>query len=102
MPGPEDSRRDPLSDTLSTRSYLVEGLQPQHQQPQLCSEIDTPDSLPTEKIEDPSGKSAPRSARSNSEKTVVGRPRKRGRPRLETTKDAAAIEVHIELNTSGW
>lgn len=93
----------PEMDMLSTRSYLeLGGLQPsQHRLNHHSPGADTPESSPaTEKSDinlSPPGKSAPRSAKlskSNSEKTVtVGHPRKRGRPRLETTKDAAAIEV---------
>lgn len=86
-------------DMLSTRSYLeLDEPQRQHR-----PELETPDSLPSlpsienEKIEIQSsseGKSGPRLAKpDNSEKTVtVGQSRKRGRPRLETAKDAAAIE----------
>ncbi|KAJ5973557.1 hypothetical protein N7481_010767 [Penicillium waksmanii] len=94
----EDSRPEPpeLPDMLSARSYLElgGGLQPSQQSYHHHHPlgVDTPDSSPaTEKLE--INASASTSPRSNSEKTVtVGHPRKRGRPRLETTKDAAAIE----------
>lgn len=114
MPGSEGSRSDhAISDTLSARSYL--GLA--HEGPvHLQSEADTPHSKDESIPEKPivQGNSGPRlrprvkrgspkqSKPSDSEKAeiedphTVDRPvRKRGRPRLETTKDAAAIEVLI-------
>ena len=96
----KDSRLDsPQPDMLSARSYLELGLgapQTHH-----SDELHTPDSLPAtgrthaNPSQENQAKSAPHPAKpSNSEKTVtVGHQRKRGRPRLETTKDAAAIEV---------
>ncbi|KAJ5112348.1 hypothetical protein N7532_000393 [Penicillium argentinense] len=105
MPAAEDSRSDPpLSDTLSARSYLeLGGLRVSHE-----ADTPTPDSLQETTATLPSvqpvsveGKSGPRSPTQKplgSEKTVkagdppAGLPRKRGRPRLETTKNAAAVE----------
>ncbi|KAJ5176187.1 uncharacterized protein N7482_002064 [Penicillium canariense] len=106
MPGSNHSPSDlPLSETLSARSYLE--LARQGFQLQLQPEDHTPPSiLESPLLEAPiesESKSGPRlrprerrPVRKDSEKTETApddRPaRKRGRPRLETAKDAAAIE----------
>ncbi|KAJ5133516.1 hypothetical protein N7476_003259 [Penicillium atrosanguineum] len=111
----DDSRSDhALSETLSARSYLE--LAQNHIQPEIVNSQshDTPDSVVSEDPIEPEGNSGPRlrvrakrpslkeaKGANESEKPEtseirdppVERPmRKRGRPRLETTKDAAAIE----------
>ena len=117
MPASEDSRSDhALSDTLSARSYLELATE--------TSQIDESnshsprypiDEIPVENQGNPIPSQRPRTAQATvtkSEKSEMGpekpkgphppdRPaRKRGRPRLETAKDAAAIEV--TLNCLAW
>lgn len=118
-----DSRSEhALSDTLSARSYLE--LAQNHIQPEITTphSNDTPDSAVSEdpieqegnsgppsrvRVKRPSLKAAKEANDSKKPETPeirdppVERPtRKRGRPRLETAKDAAAIEV-LSWNTLG-
>lgn len=117
MPGSDRSRSDlALSDTLSARSYL-ELAQNHYIQPESISpqNNDNPDSPVSGKLIELEGNSSPRlrvrtrwpslkeAKKSEKPETpetpeikdppVERRTRKRGRPRLETAKDAAAIEV---------
>ncbi|KAJ5765247.1 hypothetical protein N7520_004806 [Penicillium odoratum] len=91
MPGTY-SHIDMLSGTLSARSYLELGeLAPGAETPQS---LDSAPGTPLEAESRSGPHLRPRRRQTKSEKTETGPAsvRKRGRPRLETAKDAAAIE----------
>jgi hypothetical protein len=115
MPGSDDSRSDhALSDTLSARSYLklAQGyhVQPEIVTPQSNDSSESP--VPRDPIgvggnsgprlrahvkrpsrEEAKALEKPETATETRDPPVERPTRKRGRPRLETAKDAAAIEV---------
>lgn len=103
MPGSESPRPDhaKISDTLSTRSYL--GLAHEeiiHLQSRAATSP-SKDEYPEQPIVQgnsgprlrPRSKRAPPKLPEKAEIEDPHHKRRRGRPRLETTKDAAAIEV---------
>lgn len=90
-----------LSDTLSARSYLElnqEAVQPEPDHNPRVSRLSQSETSPGTGNSGPSLAADSPQARSDKAEHAVEDPpsrpkRKRGRPRLETAKDAAAIEV---------